>query len=60
VWAYRRGPHAVVGLNLSDEPGRLDGVSGTVAISTDRQSDGEKIDGGLELEPWHGAVIVAR
>ena len=59
VWAYRRG-HTVVALNLADEPGRLDGVSGTIAISTDRHRDGEKIDGELEHAPWQGAVVVTR
>ena len=60
VWAFRRGSRTVVALNLSDEPGRLDGVSGAVAISTDRHHDGDKIDGRLELEPWQGAVVVGR
>jgi alpha-glucosidase len=60
VWAFRRGSRTVVALNFSDEPGRLDGVSGAVAISTDRYRDRDKIDGRLELEPWQGAVVVGR
>jgi len=57
LWAYRRGPRTVVALNLSDEPGRLDRVSGTVAISTDRHSDGVQLNGRLELDPWQGVVV---
>ena len=60
VWAFRRGSRTVVALNLSDEPGRLDGVFGAIAISTDRQRDAEKIDGRLEIEPWQGVVLEGR
>jgi alpha-glucosidase len=60
VWAFRRGSRTVVALNLSDEPGRLDGVSGAIAISTDRQRDAEKVDGRLEIGPWQGAVLEGR
>ncbi|MDQ3660985.1 MAG: DUF3459 domain-containing protein [Actinomycetota bacterium] len=60
VWAYRRGRHTVVALNLSDDRGSLEGVSGTVVISTARHGEGDKVDGTLELEPWQGAVVIGR
>jgi alpha-glucosidase len=58
LWAYRRGPRTVIALNLSDRPASFDRVSGTVTISTDRSRDGDELDGGIDLEPWQGAVVV--
>jgi hypothetical protein len=35
----------------------VDGLSGTVLIGTDRERDGARVDGALELGPWEGAVL---
>jgi alpha-glucosidase len=58
LWAYRRGARTLVALNLSDEPTRLEQLSGIVAISTDRSKDGDEFEGGIELQPWQGAVVL--
>jgi alpha-glucosidase len=57
AWAYRRGDGTAVGLNLSGEPVRIDGLRGTVLIGTDRARDGATVDGALELGPWEAAVV---
>ena len=49
----------MVAVNLADEPASLDGVRGTVRISTERARDGETVDGTLELDAWQGAVVLA-
>jgi alpha-glucosidase len=56
AWAWQRGPGTTVALNLSDQPLRIPGVTGTVVISTARARDGERVDGGLSLGPWEGAI----
>ncbi len=57
LWAWRRGEDVVVAVNLADEVASLDGVRGTVRISTDRARDGETVDGTLRLDAWHGVVV---
>ena len=57
VWAWRRGERVTVALNLGDEAKAVEGVEGTVAISTGRDRDGERVDGRLELAPWEGVVV---
>jgi alpha-glucosidase len=57
AWAYRRGDGTVVALNLSDGDVRVEGVSGTVLVATDRARDGERVEGALELPAWSGAVL---
>jgi len=57
VWAWRRGDRIVVALNLSDEPAVLDGVTGLVRIGTNRERDGERARGRLELAPSDGVVV---
>jgi hypothetical protein len=37
----------------------VDGVSGRVAIGTDRARDGEAVSGALALGPWEGVVVAA-
>ncbi len=57
AWAWQRGRGTTVALNLSDQPLRVPGVAGTVVISTARSSrNGERVDGGLSLGPWEGAI----
>jgi alpha-glucosidase len=57
LWVFQRGESTVVALNLADEPALADGVSGSIAIATDRSRDGEAVEGTLELPPWQGAII---
>jgi alpha-glucosidase len=59
VWAWRRGETTVVLLNLSDEPSALTGLSGQIAISTDRTRDGEHVTNPLALQPWEGLVVIS-
>jgi alpha-glucosidase len=56
-WAWLRGERTVVAVNLSDGEVPVDGVTGTIAIATDRERDGERVDGPLSLAPSSGAVI---
>ena len=58
VLAYRRGDRTVVALNLGTVPARLDGINGTVRISTRRARDEERIDGTLTLAPSEGVVVL--
>ena len=62
-WRRRtgRGPTAAarrvaVALNLSDEPVTVPGVTGRVAVATDRARDGEALDGAVALGAWEGVV----
>jgi alpha-glucosidase len=59
AWAWRRGEDTAVALNLSGEAVRVDGLSGTVLVATDRARDGERVDGALELAPWSGTMVGA-
>jgi alpha-glucosidase len=59
AWAYRRGDSTVVALNLSGAELRVEGVSGTALIATDRARDGERVDGSLALPAWSGAVVAS-
>ncbi|MDQ6713075.1 MAG: alpha-amylase family glycosyl hydrolase, partial [Candidatus Dormibacteraeota bacterium] len=56
VWAWRRGADATIGLNLSDAPARIPIIGGRIVISTTRSRDGERVDSGLTLGPWEGAI----
>jgi alpha-glucosidase len=58
AWAYRRGERAAVALNLSDDPVVVPGLTGRVAIGTDRARDGEALSGSVALGPWEGVVAV--
>ena len=57
VWAWRRGSSVAVALNLSDDEATLGGVSGRIAIGTDRRRDDQTLAGPLVLAPWEGVVI---
>jgi hypothetical protein len=57
LWAWRRGRSVVVAVNLGDAPAAVAGVTGTLAIATDRARDGEAVNGRLALGPWQGAVV---
>jgi alpha-glucosidase len=57
VWAWRRGDHFAVILNLQDDPATLDGVGGQVRIGTDRRRDGESVGETVTVQGWEGLVI---
>ncbi len=57
AWAWRRGERFVIALNLSAAPVAVDGVSGRVAVATDRARDGEAVDGTVQLGPYEGVVV---
>jgi alpha-glucosidase len=57
VWAWRRGERVVVACNLADTDATVDGIRGTIRISTDRARDDEAIDGTLRLAPWQAAIV---
>ena len=56
IWAWQRGHGTTVILNLSNRRIRLPQTAGTILIATSRERDNERIDGGLELGSWEGAV----
>ena len=57
LFAWRRGRTITVALNLSDAPSGLDGVTGSIAIATDRTRDGEAVSDRVSLRPWEGVVV---
>jgi alpha-glucosidase len=59
-WAWRRGDGLAVAVNLSDAEVVVEGLEGTIEVSTNRRRDGDQVDGGLRLEPWDGAVVTLR
>jgi alpha-glucosidase len=56
VWAFRRGDATCVALNLSEQAVSVGGLDGAVLVGTDRDRDGFRVRGTLELEPWEGVV----
>jgi alpha-glucosidase len=59
VWAFRRDGGALVALNLGTDRVTLDGVEGAIVICTDRERDGERLVGRLELGPSEAVVASA-
>jgi alpha-glucosidase len=57
AWAWRRGERFAVAVNLSDSPVAVEGLSGGIAIATDRRREGEAIDGPLTVEQWSAVVV---
>jgi alpha-glucosidase len=57
TWAFARGEGTVVALNMSDGEQELSGLSGSIAVATDRALEGVNVDGSLALAPWTGVVI---
>jgi alpha-glucosidase len=57
TWAFTRGQHTTVVVNLSDAPHAVAGLQGAVSVATDRSLEGAAAEGTLELAPWSGAVI---
>ena len=60
VWAWRRGDHMLVALNLSEGDATLADVEGRIRIGTDRQRDDEVLRGVVRLHPWEAVVIDTR
>jgi alpha-glucosidase len=58
VWVYRRGSRHLVALNCGNEEEVIE-ASGTVAVSTLRERDGESVEGELVLAPRTGVVLRA-
>ncbi len=56
VWAWRRGDHHAVVVNLSDDAGVVSAFDGRVLVGTDRARDGEVITGSLDLRGWEGCI----
>jgi alpha-glucosidase len=57
IWAWGRGDGIAVAVNLSGRARRIDGLGGSIALSTRRDRDGERVSGPLELRPWEGVVV---
>jgi alpha-glucosidase len=57
AWAWRRGERFAAALNLAGADVEVEGVSGRVAIGTDRARDGEAVAGAVRLGPYDGVVI---
>ena len=56
AWAWRRGEHAMVAVNLSDREVALDARGGRVLLGTDHARVGEKLSGPLRLGPWEAVI----
>jgi alpha-glucosidase len=56
AWVWQRGRGTTIALNLSDASLHVPAVGGTIVISTTRSREGERVDGGLTLGPWEGAI----
>jgi hypothetical protein len=57
TWAWSRGDGIAVAVNLSGSARKVDGLGGSIALSTRRERDGERVSGPLELRPWEGVVV---
>jgi hypothetical protein len=57
TWAYARGEGATVLLNMGGDPATFEGVTGTVAVSTEHGLEGSSVEGALTLPPWAAAVV---
>jgi len=58
LWAWTRGERVLVAVNVGDFDVTVDNVRGTIRIGTDRERDGESVDGALRLHANEGAVIL--
>jgi alpha-glucosidase len=58
-WAWRRGTDTVVALNLGSDAIEVAVPEGTIALSTSRAHDGERVERGLALAPSEGAIVTA-
>jgi alpha-glucosidase len=56
AWAWRRGQGVAVAVNLGEVPVEIDGIGGSVLLSTNRARAGE-VFGALTLAPAEGAIV---
>jgi alpha-glucosidase len=59
AWAWRRGDGVTIALNLSDRDCTVQGVGGTVAVSSRGGRMGERQGGAVSLSAWEGVVVEA-
>jgi alpha-glucosidase len=57
TWAWSRGERTLVAVNLTDGPGSVDRVTGSVLLGTGRHRDGDAVAGTLQLRGWDGVVV---
>jgi glycosidase len=57
TWLWRRGDGFATALNLGTDTVAVEGVTGAIAIATDRDRDGQAVDGQVTLGPGEGALI---
>ncbi len=57
TWAWTRGRSITVAVALTDDPGEVPGVEGTIRIATDRSREGEHVRGVLHLGGWEAVVV---
>jgi alpha-glucosidase len=58
AWVWRRGEGAVVAVNLGASPVELEGITGTIALATDRGRDRERVGSHFRLAPAEGVVVL--
>ena len=57
TWAWRRGRGFATALNLGAGTTRIEGLSGSVVLGTERRRDGEVVAGALTLASGEGALV---
>jgi alpha-glucosidase len=57
TWAWRRGRNVVVAVNLGEAPAEVHHVSGVVALSTNREREGERVAETIVLNEREAVVI---
>ena len=55
---WQRGDDVLIALNLGDEPVQIEGVEGSIALSTNRSRDGEPTTERLTLGASEGVVVL--
>ncbi|HEU0303897.1 MAG TPA: alpha-amylase family glycosyl hydrolase [Gaiellaceae bacterium] len=59
TWAWRRGRSVVVAINLAADETAIGGIDGSIALSTRRGREGERVAGSLRLAPSEGAIVTS-
>jgi glycosidase len=57
TWLWKRGDGFATAVNLGTDTVTIEGLTGAIAIATDRNHDGRAVDGQMTLGPGHGALI---
>jgi alpha-glucosidase len=57
AWAWRRGDRVTVALNLSGRDLDVQGVDGTVTVSSPPGRAGERLEGAVSLGAWEGVIV---